>query len=224
LLFLLYQLMYFMIQSAIVSIYSLHPRMFVVSKLVNKYKKECEFPFCPAASPSRLHCPHPRSSRPPPLLGKTDHIPHVPLAASRAFSLYTRRRPTPAVPSPVWNNKIFYFDFIDFTLPYEELFGAPEPEPEREPEVKEIVASSGSSRLVHPILLPSSPGLVSYGVCFCFDDFVSILNGGDYWDIRFPFRLEMRLLHLACPSLVVDVWRNCASFFVIALSQDIIFS
>jgi hypothetical protein len=79
------------------------------------------------------------------------------------------------------NNKIFFrFDFTDFTLSYEELFGAPEPEPEQEPEVKEIVMSSGSSRFVHPILLPSSLGLVSYGVCFCFDDFVSIPNGGDY--------------------------------------------
>jgi hypothetical protein len=39
--------------------------------------------------------------------------------------------------------------------------------------------SSGSSKFVHPNLLRSFlPGLVSYDVCFCFDDFVSILNGG----------------------------------------------
>ncbi|TVU20171.1 hypothetical protein EJB05_36369 [Eragrostis curvula] len=40
------------------------------------------------------------------------------------------------------------FDFADFALPYEDVFGEPEPapEPEREPEVEEIASSSGSSR------------------------------------------------------------------------------
>jgi hypothetical protein len=69
--------------------YSLHPRMFVISKLVNKNKKSVSLPFCLAASPSRLPCPHHHSSRLSPPLGKTDHIPHVPLAPSRAYSLYT---------------------------------------------------------------------------------------------------------------------------------------
>jgi hypothetical protein len=111
--------------------------------------------------------------------------------------IHPRRRPTPAVLSPAWNNKIFFrFDFTDFALAYEELFGAPDPGPESELEVKEVVSSSGSSRFVHPILLPSSLGLVSYGVCFCFDNFISISNGGDYWDVRFPLCLEMRLLHV----------------------------
>lgn len=40
------------------------------------------------------------------------------------------------------------FDFADFALPYEDLFGAPELE--REPELEEIASSSGSSRFVHP--------------------------------------------------------------------------
>jgi hypothetical protein len=98
------------------------------------------------------------------------------------------------MPSPAWNNKIFFrFDFTNFALPYEELFGAPEPEPEREPEVEEMVSSNRSSRFRHPILL-----LSICGICFCFDDFVSISisDGGDYWDVRFPLRLEMRLLHV----------------------------
>jgi hypothetical protein len=132
--------------------------MFVVSMLVNKTKTSVSLPFCPAASPSRLPCPHPHSSRLPPPPAKTGRIPHVPLAPGRAFSLYARRHPTPTVPSPIWNNKIFFrFDFTDFALPYEELFGAPEPEPEQEPEVKEIVSSCGSSRYTPFCFLPPWP-------------------------------------------------------------------
>jgi hypothetical protein len=87
------------------------------------------------------------------------------------------------------------FDFADFARPYEELFGAPEPEPERDPEVEEIASSNGSSRFLHPISLP----------CFCLDA-----------TVLFPFRMVeitgMRRtisspFTVARPCLAVDVWR-----------------
>jgi hypothetical protein len=172
------------------SIYSLHPRMFIVSMLVNKTKTSVSLPFCPAASPSRLPCPHPHSSRSPPPPAKTGCIPYVPLALGRAFSLYTRRHSTLAVPSPIWNNKIFFrFDFTDFALPYEELFGAPG---------KGDCLVLRELQVCTPHFGSFLPGLGFLWHLLLFDDFVSIPNGGDYWDVQFSLCLEMHccILHV----------------------------
>jgi hypothetical protein len=65
------------------------------------------------------------------------------------------------------------FDFADFALPYEDLFGAPEPQPEPQPEAArqtdpEIASSSGSStRSVLHALPPSLPLRHSSPTCVC---------------------------------------------------------
>jgi hypothetical protein len=67
------------------------------------------------------------------------------------------------------------FDFADFALPYEDLFGAPEPQPEPQPEAArqadpEIASSSGSSTrsVLHALLPPSLSDIHRLPVCVCF--------------------------------------------------------
>jgi hypothetical protein len=89
------------------------------------------------------------------------------------------------------------FGFADFAMPYEELFGAPEPEPERDPEVEEIAPSSGSSRFVHSILRPPSLPWASFAsVSTVSSPFRMVEITGTGRTISPPFRLEMRLLHV----------------------------